>query len=83
MGKIKDNWLFILIVLFGFLLRILFIDKPAGFWHNEMVMYNQASASFPFGIIKAAVQSDVHFPLYQLCLAIWMKIFSNNDMVPF
>ncbi len=62
-------------------MRLLFIDKPAGFWHNEMVMYNQAIAGFPFGIIKTSVQGDVHFPLYQMFLAIWMKIFSHNDFV--
>lgn len=70
----------VLILLLGTGLRLLFIDKPDGFWHNEMVMYNQAVAGFPFGIIKAAVDADVHFPLYQMLLAIWMKIFSHNDV---
>ncbi len=73
--------IFLSIVFLSLFLRLLFIDKQTGFWHNEMVMYNQACESFPFGIIKAAVQSDVHFPLYQIFLAIWMKIFSNNDIV--
>lgn len=76
----KDKIIFIGIVLLGLFLRVLFIDKPTGFWHNEMVMYNQAIAGFPLGIIKAAVNADVHFPLYQLFLAVWMKIFSNSDI---
>lgn len=81
MTHLKERIIFIGIVLFGLILRVLFLDKPSGFWHNEMVMYNQAIAGFPFGIIKASVQADVHFPLYQLLLAVWMKIFSNSDVV--
>ncbi len=77
----KDKILFLLIVLFAVILRILFLDKPAGFWHNEMVMYNQTIAGGPFDIIKAAVDADVHFPLYQLFLAIWIKIFGNGDIM--
>lgn len=76
----KDKIIFILLVLFAIILRILFIDKPAGFWHNEMVMYNQTIAGGPLDIIKAAVDADVHFPLYQLMLAGWMKIFGNGDI---
>lgn len=76
----KDKIIFILLVLFAIILRILFIDKPAGFWHNEMVMYNQTIAGGPLDIIKAAVDADVHFPLYQLMLAAWMKIFGNGDI---
>ena len=76
----KDKIIFILLVLFAIILRILFIDKPAGFWHNEMVMYNQTIAGGPLDIIKAAVDADVHFPLYQLMLAVWMKVFGNGDI---
>lgn len=79
----KEKIIFIGIVLLGLVLRLLFIDKPAGFWHNEMVMYNQATAGCgcPVCIIKASVEADVHFPLYQLLLAAWMKLFSRNDIV--
>lgn len=76
----KDYLIFGAILIFSFVLRVLFLDKPGGFWHNEMVMYNQASAAFPLGIIKAAVSSDVHFPLYQLILNLWMKLFGNGDI---
>lgn len=78
----KERIVFIGIILLGLVLRLLFIDKPAGFWHNEMVMYNQATAGCgcPACIIKASVEADVHFPLYQLLLAVWMKLFSRNDI---
>ncbi len=76
----KERIVLILVVVLAFILRILFIDKPAGFWHNEMVMYNQTVAGGPLDIIKAAVDADVHFPLYQLMLAVWIKIFGNGDI---
>lgn len=76
----KERIIFVLTILLAVILRILFIDKPAGFWHNEMVMYNQTVAGTPIDIIKAAVDADVHFPLYQLLLAGWMKIFGNGDV---
>lgn len=76
----KDKVILGFIIIMAVILRILFIDKPAGFWHNEMVMYNQTIAGGPIDIIKAAVSADVHFPLYQLMLAIWIKVFGNGDI---
>ena len=76
----REHIFFICIVVLSFILRILFIDKPYGFWHNEMVMYNQTIAGNIFDIINAAVNADVHFPLYQIFLAGWMKIFGNGDI---
>ena len=78
--KKKEYIIFGLTIVLAIILRILFIDKPAGFWHNEMVMYNQTIAGGPLDIIKAAVDADVHFPLYQLMLAVWMKVFGNGDI---
>ena len=78
--KKRDYILFGLVVILALVLRLLFIDKTAGFWHNEMVMYNQTIAGGPLDIIKAAVDADVHFPLYQLMLALWIKIFGNGDI---
>lgn len=77
----REALLFLGIIILGLVLRLLFIDKPYGFWHNEMVMYNQAMADFPFGIIKASVHEDVHFPLYQILLGLWIRFFSNNDII--
>lgn len=77
----KETIIFILIVLLGLVLRLLFIDNPTGLWYDEMAMYNQAVSKFPFGIIKAAMIDDIHMPVYQILLAIWMKIFSSSDVV--
>ena len=76
----KDKFILGFIIIMAVVLRVLFIDKPAGFWHNEMVMYNQTIAGGPIDIIKAAVSADVHFPLYQLMLAVWIKVFGNGDI---
>lgn len=76
----KNRIVFFAILLLGIVVRLLFIDKPAGFWHNEMVMYNQTIAGGPIDIIKAAVDADVHFPLYQIFLSMWMKFFGNGDI---
>lgn len=76
----KGKIVFICILFLGLGLRLMFIDRPTGFWYDEMLVYNQASASFPFGIIKETLNYDVHFPLYQLFLSLWMKVFSNNDI---
>ena len=78
--KKRDYIILGLVIVLAIILRVLFIDKPAGFWHNEMVMYNQTIAGGPLDIIKAAVDADVHFPLYQLMLALWIKIFGNGDI---
>ena len=77
----KEKIIFIFILFLGCFLRILHIANTSGLWHDEVVMYNQANAVFPFGIIKESLRGDIHFPLYQLLLAVWMKIFSNNDIV--
>ena len=77
----KDNILIWCIVIFAFLVRILFLDKPAGLWHNEMVMYNQTMAGNVVDIINASVNADVHFPLYQIFLAGWIKLFGNSDIM--
>ena len=54
----NDKIIFCFVVLMALVLRLLFIDKPAGFWHNEMVMYNQTIAGGILDIIKASVQAD-------------------------
>lgn len=77
----REHVIFLILVLLGLVLRLLFLDKPAGFWHNEMVMYNQTIAGNINDIIEASVQADVHFPLYQILLAGWIKLFGNGDIV--
>lgn len=67
------------IILIAFILRVLFLDKPGGLWYDEMVFYTQASAGSVSEIARAVLNHDVHFPLYQIILSFWMKIFGNSD----
>lgn len=46
-----------------------------------MVMYNQTMAGSIPDIIYSAVAADVHFPLYQIFLAGWIKLFGSSDVV--
>jgi len=77
----KEKKFFLGIILFGLVLRVLFINKSNGLWYDEIIMYNQACKAFPFGVIHETLANDVHFPLYQLILSIWIKVFSSNDIV--
>lgn len=77
----KEKTVFLGIIFLGVVLRLLFLDKPSGLSYDEMIMYNQASKSFPLGIITETLANDVHFPLYQILLALWMKVFTNSDIV--
>lgn len=80
---LKNKNLLILsgIILGTFLLRMWGLDKPDGFWNDEIYTYNQAAKDFPFGIIYYSTIIDRHMPLYQLLLHLWMKIFGNGDYV--
>lgn len=71
----------LLIVLIGFRLRLIGINKPSGIWFDEMFVYLQASGANPVEIIKRASFDDILMPLYQLGLAFWMKIFGNSDFI--
>lgn len=77
----KEKIIFLGVVFLGLVLRTLFIDKPDGLWYDEIIMYNQACKNFPFGIINETLVNDMHFPLYQILLAVWIKFFSNNDII--
>lgn len=77
----KEKAIFLGIIFLGVILRLLFLDKPSGLSYDEMIMYNQAGKSFPLGIIRETLANDVHFPLYQMLLALWMKVFTNSDIV--
>lgn len=74
--------LFLLTIIFvALLLRLMGLDKPYGLWYDEMMVYIQACKSFPIEIIKDCILVDVHMPVYQLLLSLWMKVFGNNDIV--
>lgn len=75
----KQTVIFLGIMLLGAILRILFLDKPEGLWYDETIIYKQASQPDIFSVIAYTNQGDVQFPLYQIILHIWSKLFSFSD----
>ncbi|MBQ4122619.1 glycosyltransferase family 39 protein [bacterium] len=67
-----------LIVVFGFLLRIWFLDKPEGLWNDEYVSWHIASQKDLWIFFQDMVR-NCHTPLYYLYLKIWMFLFSDTD----
>lgn len=74
---------FLLIGIFflGLYLRLKGLDKPFGLGYDEAITYSDSIKGFPFEIIKTLVKTDVHMPLYFLILNLWIKMFSNSDIV--
>lgn len=70
----------LLIIILGFILRVIFIDKPGGVWLDEGQTYSIANESFPFGIISRLYRDDFHPPLYFFILHIWMHFFGTSDV---
>ncbi|MBR1907874.1 glycosyltransferase family 39 protein [bacterium] len=55
------------------------IDKAAGLWYDELLMYNESMLSV-IDIIKYSINSELHFPLYQIILHYWTLIFGHADL---
>lgn len=75
----KQTVIFLGIMLLGAILRLLFLDKPEGLWYDETIIYKQASQPNIFSVIAYTKQVDIQFPLYQIILHFWSKIFSFSD----
>lgn len=71
----------VLIILLGIILRLIGLNKPLGLGYDEAISYTYAIKSFPWGIINNLVETDVHMPLYFLILNLWIKLFSNADII--
>lgn len=82
MSKIlnKKNILLILILFISVAFRFIGLDKVGGLWYDELVgSYNEAVLPNVLSIINYALQTDIHFPLYQVLLHLWGKLFSFSD----
>lgn len=75
----RHNILLFLIILVGTILRFLYLDKTNGLWYDELVSYKEAVQTNVFYVILYTLKTDVHFPLYQIFLHFWSKIFSFSD----
>jgi hypothetical protein len=78
---IKNNYILIGIIFISFFLRTININKPDGLWFDEAVSFFSSQKSFPFGIIKFCVTSDLQPPIYSIFLNLWSKLFGTDDTV--
>jgi len=80
-GFCKNYYLIslVILVILGFYLRFTGIFKPEGLWTDEMVSYNFAHQSFPFGILDILYHKEFQPPFWYLFLHIWMKVFGEGD----
>ena len=75
MERIKKYWLLSIVLAVGVLLRLINIDKPGGFWYDEMTAYTIASD------FSSDWHGFWHFPLYYYIYHTWIAIFGNSDLV--
>ena len=68
------------IIIFGIILRLIFINKPDGLWNDEYVSWMIASVPFNQGF-WTAVKSQCHMPFYYLYLKFFMALFGQSDLL--
>lgn len=76
--SIQDNYLILLIVLLGLILRIYDLGGES-LWYDEVYSIEISRSDFT-GIIKEILyQSDNNPPLYYFILHIWMALFGDSE----
>lgn len=71
--------IFVIIVL-GFILRVLYINKPDGLWNDEYISW-MISAKPIFDGFWSGIKSQCHMPFYYLYLKFFMSLFGQSDLV--
>lgn len=66
-----------IITLIGLFLRLVFLDKANGMWHDEIITYITASKDSLWDVIKSSMPR----PLYFLLLHFWIEIFGNSELL--
>ncbi|MFA5519436.1 MAG: glycosyltransferase family 39 protein [Spirochaetota bacterium] len=83
MNSLKENIFKYLIILIGFggiFLAIFGIWKPYSYWIDELYSVTASEISF-VDMFKNLVLYDVHPPLYQVILKIWIGLFGSIETV--
>lgn len=73
---IKKYWLLAFIPILAVILRLIGIEKPSGFWHDEINTYNIAS----YGSLSDVLKYSMPRPLYFIVLRLWMDTFGHSDI---
>lgn len=80
-NKTLNIFSIVLILLGAFALRFLFLDKPSGFWYDELVTFNQIMLPSVKDVFLNVIETDIHFPLYQILLHYWVKVLGNSELI--
>ena len=78
-SKILSIMTFCIILLLAIIFRFTCLDKVEGLWYDELTMYNEAIKPTFLQVLFFSLKDDVHFPLYQILLHYWGKLFSFSD----
>ncbi len=78
--KNKIPFILTVIVIIGFLIRLISINSQDGLWCDEAYSWLVSTQSFPLGILKKLITEDYHPPLYHFILHFWMKLFGDSDI---
>ena len=70
---------FCIILLLAIIFRFTCLDKVDGLWYDELTMYNEAVKPTFLQVLFFSLKDDIHFPLYQILLHYWGKLFSFSD----
>ena len=74
-NNIKYYIFLVLIIIFGFAIRLINLDKNGGLWYDEITIYS-ISQNFS-GDLKRFLQ----FPIYYVFYKFWICILGNSDFV--
>ena len=79
MKNLTNIFIILSLVVIGFIIRILFLDKPDGLWNDEYIGWWIASTDFGKELFKK-IFSNCHMPLYYFYLKGWMNLFGDSDL---
>lgn len=68
------------ILLFGLILRLIFINKPDGLWNDEYVSWLIAVKPLAQGFWPA-MKHQCHMPFYYFYLKLFMTLFGKSDLL--
>ena len=74
----KNIFIILFLFIIGLVLRIIYAGAPL--WYDEACSWATAVQSFPSGIMRNLLNTDLqHTPLYFFLLHYWMKIFGASE----
>ncbi len=79
-GFVQKHGLFLALLLFGAVLRILFISIQ-GLSHDELSAWNRIGDYDFCGVLEYGVKPDMHPAFMQILLQYWVQLFGDSEWV--